>query len=44
MKKLITMLLAALTVAALTMSALAYPMYVAKDPGKVYKKNSKTQK
>ena len=41
MKKLITMLLAALTVAALTMSALAYPMYVAKDPGKVYKKNSK---
>ena len=41
MKKILTALIAMLVFASLTVSAMAYTMYVATDPGKVYKKNSK---
>ncbi|MBR2697865.1 MAG: peptidoglycan-binding protein [Clostridia bacterium] len=41
MKKLFTTVVALLIVAALVMSASAYPLYVNSDPGKVHKHNSK---
>ena len=41
MKKLFTTVAALLIVAALVMSAAAYPLYVNSDPGKVHKHNSK---
>lgn len=44
MKKLLTMLLALMLIAAMLTSALAYTMYVNTDPGKVHNKNSKDSK